>query len=81
MTRHEMDIKGRVAHNIDSAIAASGLSGAEVARRLGLNEKTVRRWRTGEVTPDLDRLAEIAAVLKREDILDFYREPAQKEVA
>jgi ribosome-binding protein aMBF1 (putative translation factor) len=77
MTRHETDIKTRVAHNIDVAIDASGLSGAELARRLGLNEKTVRRWRSGEVMPDIERLAEVAAQVGSEDVLDFYREPSK----
>lgn len=75
MTRHETDIKTRVARNIDAAITASGLSGAELARRLGLNEKTVRRWRSGDATPDIERLAEVAAQVGSEDVLDFYREP------
>lgn len=74
MTRHETDIRTRVARNIDAAIDASGISAAELARRLGLNEKTVRRWRSGEVTPGLERLAEVAAALDSEDILDFYAE-------
>lgn len=78
MSRHETTIKVRVARNIDAAITEAGVSGAELARRLGLNEKTVRRWRTGDATPDIERLAELAAELGREDVMDFYREPTKE---
>lgn len=73
--------KARVARNIDASIEESGFSGAEVARRLGLNEKTVRRWRSGEATPNIERLAELAAVVGSKDVVAFYAEPYRKAAA
>lgn len=66
-------IKAQVAHNLDAEMVRADISAAELARRLGLNEKTVRRWRTGEVMPGIERLAEVAAELGCET-LSFYRE-------
>lgn len=62
-----------VAFNLDKAMSAQEVSSAELARRLGLNEKTVRRWRSGEVMPSIERLAEVGEHLN-EDALSFYRE-------
>jgi transcriptional regulator with XRE-family HTH domain len=63
MSRQAIDIKNRIAANLDAAMDAAELTSAELARRLGLNEKTVRRWRDGDVMPGTEKLAEAAAEL------------------
>jgi len=74
MSRQEIDMKSRIAFNIDAAMRAKEMTSAELARQLGLNEKTIRRWRNGEVTPGLERLAQLGFRLAC-DPMDFYREP------
>lgn len=69
-------LKRRVADNLDAAMSLQEVSSAELARRLGLNEKTVRRWRTGEITPSIERLAEVGEQLGQ-DALAFYAEPSE----
>lgn len=63
MSRHAIDMKSRIATNLNAAMANAEMTSAELARRLGLNEKTVRRWRDGEFMPGTEKLAEAAAEL------------------
>lgn len=71
MSRHAEDIKSRIAINLDAAMTGKEISSAELARRIGLNEKTIRRWRGGEVMPGPEHLARAAAELDR-DLTSFY---------
>jgi transcriptional regulator with XRE-family HTH domain len=74
MSRHADDMKRRIAGHLIVAMNEQGVSSAELARRLGLNEKTVRRWRGAEVMPDPERLAQAADVLGLE-LGAFYLPP------
>jgi transcriptional regulator with XRE-family HTH domain len=80
MSRHGIDMKSRIATNLDAAMVASEMTSAELARRLGLNEKTIRRWRGGEVMPDSEKLAEAAAELGA-DLTSFYMPPSASRAA
>lgn len=53
-----------LAQRIDTAIDKSGLSGAEVARRTGLGQHVISRYRRGHGVPGLENLARIARVIK-----------------
>lgn len=63
MSRHADDMKRRIAGHLAAAMDEQEVSSAELARRLGLNEKTIRRWRGAEVMPDTERLAQAADAL------------------
>lgn len=80
MSRHAIDMKSRIAAHLAAAMTAQGMTSAELARRLGLNEKTVRRWRAGDVMPDTEKLAEAAAELDV-DLGDFYMPPLDDKAA
>jgi transcriptional regulator with XRE-family HTH domain len=73
------DMKRRVAGRLVTVMDAQGITSAELARRLGLNEKTVRRWRGAEVRPDTERLAQAAVELGRD--LDYFYAPDATEAA
>lgn len=71
MSRQQPDMKRRIAANICRVLDERQLSAAEVARQIGANEKTVRRWRDAEVTPSQSNLAELAMFLGV-DLTSFY---------
>lgn len=79
MTRHADDMKRRIADHLKDAMADCDISSAELARRLGLNEKTIRRWRNAEVMPDTEKLAQAAGALGY--TLDFFYAPLHKAEA
>jgi ribosome-binding protein aMBF1 (putative translation factor) len=68
------DIKSRVAGNIAAAIEDSGLSIMEIARRMGgtTSDKTIRRWRDGETSPDQLLFARFATIVGVDDLTWFY---------
>lgn len=51
------------AANLRAALAGRCLSCAEAARRLGTNERVVRRWRNGEVEPRPEARDQLATLL------------------
>ena len=53
----------RLGGRIRAALAAKGLTGRELASKLGVVESTVSQWLSGRSEPDVARLEEIAAVL------------------
>ena len=58
-------IRQRIAANIHLAHADSGLTWAEVARRVGVDSSHLWRWRTARNRPDDHHLDELAAVYGR----------------
>lgn len=74
-------IQSIVAHNINTAMLSKGLTAASVARDLDTHEKTVRRWRTGEVTPSRSNMQRLAILLNGGDVGWFYTEHADGEAA
>ena len=76
MSRHDTDIRRRVARNIARAIEEQDLTVAEVARRIGGHERAVRRWRNGDGAPNVESLAHLALALDR-DINWFYADHEQ----
>jgi transcriptional regulator with XRE-family HTH domain len=71
MSRQANDMKRRIGDRLSAAMDAKGISSAELARRFGWNEKTVRRWRGGEVMPGTENLAQAADLLGK-DLSWFY---------
>lgn len=71
-TGREKTLKALIGHNINQAIKASGMTSAEVARRLNTHEKSVRRWRTGEVTPARRYITQLAVLLANGEVGWFY---------
>lgn len=56
---------------IRSARKATGKSLDDVARAVGVSERSVRRWELGQTMPDAGSLLKLARVLRRnpEDLL------------
>lgn len=54
-----------VAANIEAEFERTGLTNDEVARRLEVPERNVRRWRKGETTPRWNMLVRLAEVFDR----------------
>ena len=52
------------AHNLRAAIAADGRSMGELADRLGIPVRRLRRLANGEIRPTLDDVPAIAAALR-----------------
>lgn len=72
MSRQQPDMKRRIATNIDLAITASGEPVSDIARRMdGGDERSIRRWRSGKVSPGQEKLAALANALGR-DLTWFY---------
>jgi len=44
----------------------AGLTKTEAAERVGVNRHTIRRWETGDGSPDIDSLRELLAVYRVE---------------
>lgn len=80
MSRQHTDISRRIAANICAALDDKGISAAELARRFEWNEKTVRRWRNGEVTPSTDTLSMVAGEVGV-DVSWFYLDHTEKAAA
>lgn len=70
-------LKSLIAENIDHAIEESPYSGAEIARRLEAGEKSIRRWRSGEVTPGQTNMQRLALLLSV-DVAWFYTDHERK---
>lgn len=66
MSGHEIDMKGRVAANIRTAMKDAGVTSAELARSLDDHERQVRRWRNGETVPTFENVMKLAVELGRE---------------
>ena len=83
MSRQQPDMKSRIAANIGQAIDDSGLSFMEIARRMGgtTSDRTIRRWRDAETTPNQDMLAKFAAVVGKGDLTWFYMPHDEEPVA
>jgi transcriptional regulator with XRE-family HTH domain len=64
----------QLADNLKRLTYAAGLNSAEVARLLKLDKSAVSRWFTGERTPTLQNLIEMAALLGVE-MDDLWRGP------
>jgi len=60
MSEHDMT---GVAGRIVTAREASGLTAAQLARRLGVQTKTLLRWESGESEPRSNRLVNLAGLL------------------
>lgn len=77
---HPAQLQDIVAANVVAAMDALGIkTAAELARRLDTHEKTVRRWRQGEVIPNhktLHRLADMIGVQASWFYVDHEREAA-----
>ena len=73
-SRQTPDMRSRVAGNIALAIQDSGLSVAEIARRMGgrTSDRTLRRWRTGTTSPSNEALALFGSVVGITDPTWFY---------
>lgn len=67
------------ADNLRAALKGRGLSCATAARKLATHEKTVRRWRNGEVEPRPEARVEIARLLDLE-LSWFYEERSDREL-
>lgn len=67
-----MDMKSRIAANIDLAMSRAGINNTELAREMGKDSREIRRWRSGKVTPGEENLAAIAIGCKVEDLTWFY---------
>lgn len=63
MSADPLDDPGLFAARLRELMAAAGLNGAEVARRIGSHPTTVSRWRTGEDRPRPDAVARLADIL------------------
>lgn len=48
--------------NLPKLLQLSGLSQAEIGRRLNVKAPAIHRWVSGEVTPGIDTIAEIAEI-------------------
>lgn len=59
----QIDMKRRVASNVDLAIRQADLTTAQVARALKGHERTVSRWRSASTAPSHDSLSELAVVV------------------
>jgi ribosome-binding protein aMBF1 (putative translation factor) len=81
MSKHQPDMQRRIAANIRQAIEDSGLSAAELARRLGYNEKTLHRWQSGQALPEVDNLAQLAAELGVDQTWFYMPHSKQKAAA
>lgn len=70
-----------IAANLRAELARTGLSAAEVARRLGVHERLVRRWRNaGESDPSWANMLELAALFGR-DAGWFYKQRTESQLA
>jgi transcriptional regulator with XRE-family HTH domain len=57
------DAKAEFAANLQDAIARSGRTYYDIATGMGVRESTFQRWVAGSVTPQLDRLRDLADTL------------------
>lgn len=55
-----------LADRIREAVAASPYSGAEIARLIGVDKSAVSRWISGERTPTMKNLYDLADLLQKE---------------
>ena len=73
---------GLEAHMLLRHYLADGLSKAAIARRLGINERTIRRWiADGELDRDLDEPPRYTPRPPRPTTLDPYKEIVQTRLA
>ena len=73
---------GLEAHMLLRHYLAEGLSRADIARRLGINERTIRRWiAAGEIDRDLDEPPRYTPRPPRPTKLDPYREIVRTRLA
>lgn len=49
----------RIADRMKELREENGLTGLEMAKKLGVNKSTVTRYETGEITPSIDMLIKI----------------------
>jgi ribosome-binding protein aMBF1 (putative translation factor) len=57
------EIKEEFALNLREAIDQTGRTHYSIATGMGVRESTLQRWVNGRVTPQLDRLRDLAAEL------------------
>ncbi len=69
-----------VGHRIKEAREASGLTQAELARRLGLTQTAVSYWEAGKRAPGLDDLVGLTEVLHRDPGFFFPDVPSRSQV-
>ena len=55
----------RFAENLMGLRRGRGGSQEELGDRLGVSRQTVSKWETGQTTPELEKLVELAAVFDR----------------
>ncbi len=56
-------MKNPVAENIKSARTAAGLNQTELAGKLSTTQQQVSKWESGEQSPTVEKLIEIAGAL------------------
>lgn len=61
--RTDLSIKDTFAARLGLTLYNAGMTSAEMARELGVQEATVRSWATGTRTPTLDKLAKVCKLL------------------
>ena len=55
----------RFAENLMGLRRSRGWSQEDLGDRLGVSRQTVSKWETGQTTPELEKLVELAAVFDR----------------
>jgi transcriptional regulator with XRE-family HTH domain len=70
-----------VGQNIAAAMREQGLTDDAVAKQLDTHEKTVRRWRNGEVVPSMKTNMPQLAALLGHPIAWFFAEHTERAAA
>ena len=76
----EQDLENRVTANFQAEFDRLGFPVAVVARKMGVSEKQIIRWRSGENTPQYRSVERIAAFFDR-DPEWFYADHSDDRVA
>lgn len=65
LTGH-LDVRPPVAENVRAAQAAALISNRELAQRIGVSERLLGKWRSGDITPSWTNIVALGEVLDRD---------------
>src|SRR5437764_104815 len=75
MASEQSTIDRQIGQRLRAAAVQAGITGAEIARRLGVRATTVHRWWYGDRAPSRERMVAYAALVGK-PVEYFYRQGA-----